>query len=804
MTGNGSKPQTPHRKQPNGHHSQRSPDPPPTTRKRTRWGQSASSSPSSSWRTKGIVAISLLLCLTSLAFEHKRLLSNPLSLEYSSDAPRRLVTESPMLAHEKLKARLLEEDNRTINEEKEQAESAISEAKAHEHAVQEMNTDTRKEQDGPSTVDDNSSSDLLERSQNTTQIQKSQPLSTRNEKLQVYWINLEQSTDRRKDMEENFAMFPDQIDAHRIQATGIAVVRNMWLSHKLELAESKLVFPNQEENYLKHFRGEYVYQEAACLVSHLSMIRAAYEAGHELALFVEDDAVITEDFLKYHDDYVAVAPPGWRILQWTTINTVVYRQGPNLKDPWIGWQPTHWSNVGYTLNREGMENIMKNAHAGNLITDGSNIWNIAEKRMVLADEAIFYLSEAPFTSTFPWIGLRKANTTIQQAEAGSKSGLVEFVNHNDLDNVVAKRMPKRRSEKIIVVTNTRVKLLKQLPVELTRFREEIEALQYWHDDATWIIDVVVIKPEQLSTAKKVCDQFAQNIQGDIRIQVHLITGTYNKFRFLKPVLELLPEYDYVLVKDSDQRMSGFPWNTFMEEKGEAIVSGPLRETIDDSLFRNHLNPHRRGIQFHYGRNWKTRPDSWESQMYSDIVPLSVPWVEMYFTLFRTDFAAWFFDKVLSDWFVENPSDFALDLMWCSAAFEFDSSKPSCYLLPVISSHEDSRQIKLDNGLKAQHREVYSYFDQLNSTTNWLKKSHPWHFLIGSWNQDAPKVAKTCGLQYGKPIPDLLQCAAKVQRAFHEQKKREALVENANQNDENSSGTTPAAADGTAGATPDKE
>jgi GR25 family glycosyltransferase involved in LPS biosynthesis len=690
-----------------------------------------------SWRTKGkgMLFLSLIFCLQSLLVEHKRLIS--FTIQSPDDAPHSYGEHHDVIS----------------------------------------TTTTTTEEETPMLAQEAWDRRVLEQ-QHGTKSKNHFPL-TAGKKLPVYWMNLDMSTDRKKDMEQNFAMFPDQLKAHRVTATGLAEVRNLWLDHKLELAGSKLVFANEEENYLKHFRGEYVFQEAGCLVSHLSMIRQAYEDGQELALFVEDDAVITEEFLKYHDDYIATAPPGWRLLQWTTINKVVYRQGLNMQDPWISWQPTHWSNVGYTLNREGMENIIKNAHAGNLLTDGSHTWNIAENKMVLADETIYYLSEAPYTSTFPWIGLRKANTTIQQVEAQSKSGLVEFVKYGDVDKAIAKRMPKQRSEKVIVLTNSKVRRLDQLSHELTRFGEEVEALGRWHHNATWIINIVLTKSEDLMAAKIRCDRFASHTTGDIRVEVHVMTRTYNKFMFLKPILKILPEYDYLLVKDSDQRMAGFPWNTFMEKKGEAIVSGPLRETIDDSLFRNHLAQNRRGIQLHYGRNWKTSPDSWESQMLSNIVPIDLPWVEMYFTMFRTDFAVWFFEQVLTDWIVDNPSDFALDLMWCPAALEFDDSKPSCHLLPVISSHEDTRQILVNSDLSAQHKEVYSYFEQRNETGRWLKKTKPWHVVIGSWNLDAPKLVRTCGLKFQKPIPNLLYCAIKARsqanREAREIQQREALT-----------------------------
>jgi GR25 family glycosyltransferase involved in LPS biosynthesis len=55
----------------------------------------------------------------------------------------------------------------------------------------------------------------------------------------------------------------------------------------------------------------------ACVLSHLSAILRAYNEGRVIALILEDDAVLAEDFLTKWQDYVNLAPDDWTALQFS-------------------------------------------------------------------------------------------------------------------------------------------------------------------------------------------------------------------------------------------------------------------------------------------------------------------------------------------------------------------------------------------------------------------------------------------------------------------------------------------------------
>ena len=50
------------------------------------------------------------------------------------------------------------------------------------------------------------------------------------------------------------------------------------------------------------------------------------------------------------------------------------------------------------------------------------------------------------------------------------------------------------------------------------------------------------------------------------------------------------------------------------------------------------------------------------------------------------FAKHFFESVFSSGLLDN---FSLDSIWCKAAFDWDKKRPSCSLIPLVSTHEDS-------------------------------------------------------------------------------------------------------------------
>jgi hypothetical protein len=163
----------------------------------------------------------------------------------------------------------------------------------------------------------------------------------------------------------------------------------------------------------------------------------------------------------------------------------------------------------------------------------------------------------------------------------------------------------------------------------------------------------------------------------------------------------------VLLKDSDMRISGFPWRTFFAKKGTGVIAGPIRQSLEEGLLRNEQPDadaikHEQWFQIHQAHRWKR----FAPNFIANVKVQEVPFLEMYFTLFDSKFANFFFHDILSAAFVQGSSAWGPDLMWCTAAVEWvffaggssiATPRKGCVLVPVVAHHEDSRTIAKNQG-----------------------------------------------------------------------------------------------------------
>ena len=483
-------------------------------------------------------------------------------------------------------------------------------------------------------------------------------------RLATYWINLDDSQDRRTAMESNFERLSQYFHATRIPATTKLQVEHRDDQHGISFQNIVLVPSDNEPNYAKHKRNLYAYEEAACTVSHLRMIQAAYDDGRDFALFLEDDVILDEAFGQNWQAYLNLAPEGWKALQLVTNNRLVYTHGKNSKDPWISWQPAHWSTAAYILNRRGMETILSQSMY--IDQDGQKAWKILVPKVVVADELIYSLAGATYTSTYPWIGLRKASTTVQNV--GSDLNIISSAGSKEASSAAAHQavaIPKKRPEKVLVYTCIRIPEIGVADEEIERLFEDVHAMSSVQSNHTWVVNLVVpvegFEPKVLNRIKT-----RQRAGDDVRIFVRVINDNFNKFRFLPEFYEMLPKYDFLLLKDSDIRIAGFPWRTFMERRGDSVITGTLCEAREESLFKNEEAKLRQYNQLHNGRWWKANPRTWAAGMFVTATAFDVKLVEMFFAFMRTDFAMWYFPKVLTSQVQLLPSDYGMDIMWCAA------------------------------------------------------------------------------------------------------------------------------------------
>jgi GR25 family glycosyltransferase involved in LPS biosynthesis len=206
----------------------------------------------------------------------------------------------------------------------------------------------------------------------------------------IHWINLDESKERR----ESFLKSAESVgivNQHRVAAYDSKQVAALIDSKQVIFhPQIKFYAGDGQMSYLKHPDNIYVFNEAACLLSHLQAIKQAYDSGHELAFIAEDDASFSDIFCDEFHAYLALAPKGWKVLQFATNNPHVVQHGSFLSEPFISWQRYHHSTRAYLINRAGMETLLGKLHS--TTSTGRSMWRVEEFPSLVADEAIYTLT----------------------------------------------------------------------------------------------------------------------------------------------------------------------------------------------------------------------------------------------------------------------------------------------------------------------------------------------------------------------------------------------------------------------------
>jgi GR25 family glycosyltransferase involved in LPS biosynthesis len=524
----------------------------------------------------------------------------------------------------------------------------------------------------------------------------------------------------------------DGISPVRVPAIDTVQLKLLLETNRL-FVNSSLV-PTRNDTFEKHARNEYLFEEAAVTLSHLTAILQAYNAGHETVLVLEDDAELKTDFLLNWHAYAKLAPRNWSVLQWFTSNNVIVQHGLHLvNDQWISWQAEHHSSRAYMLSREGMHQILHRVHSTE--KDGSHVWHLNEPDIVMADELIYYLGKKTYTSTYPWIGRRDEGFKTwphggQNQKDPTILGIIQRISGYSGRSFPQQSasMPSRnniplRPERILVLTSLRLKTEDSITTEVARLIEDAGALSVWHANCTWVVNTVLVK----SSLKKFLEDATMDLPHNINLRVQISDERFNKWTVMGSLASEMPMYDYVLMKDSDQRLAGFPWNSFMEKKGDAIVSGPLLQAVEESLIRNKFKKKHQAFLFFDGNGWKKQhqPDERFVSMFQNITAFRVPFLEQYFALIRGDFASWFFSQILTAEFLSQPADWGPHRMWCAAARDFSPRNTPCNVIPCVTLHEDSRTIGVDKTYKQWGERAIYRFKINRVFKRWMDKSEHW-------------------------------------------------------------------------------
>jgi GR25 family glycosyltransferase involved in LPS biosynthesis len=136
--------------------------------------------------------------------------------------------------------------------------------------------------------------------------------------------------------------------------------------------------------------------QLACLASHFAALRAAYDAGEEAFVVLEDDMCIA--FALDFGALLDSAPRRWEILQLYVVNPDRLRRmhaGSFARGRlWERWHPRNFSTGAYVCSRRGAERIL-----GRFSRDG--VLDFASwRRAVLADH-LLYRAVRSYTITYP-------------------------------------------------------------------------------------------------------------------------------------------------------------------------------------------------------------------------------------------------------------------------------------------------------------------------------------------------------------------------------------------------------------------
>lgn len=569
----------------------------------------------------------------------------------------------------------------------------------------------------------------------------------------IYWLNEGREGYFSQQMGQKLEALFQQLQLSSGEPLSTIVTRiPWWTNEKVEEiytndTQKRLTLNNnitlkEIRNYPKAPHA-YSFDQAARLLTHLEAIAKAHESKHDIVLFLEDGAVLTQSFVDYWWDYASLAPRDWTVLQWTTSNTPTLEQSLSIQEAWISWLPDLWGTHAYTMQRSGMEAIWQNVARERLLPTGEKAmyFTLDEKfnNIFLADELLFSVpQQIAYTSTYPWV----PSDDIQKSVVTSKSLGATIDLFPPSLPLPSMTPPPQRTETLLVFMNIRFSTTQRMAREINRALLDLEAVCRFHNETKcdWIIHGVFTKDflfQRFQTEYQ--HQLPPNV---ITFQTTIGDARFNKFAIVADHLEIMKNYDLVLVKDNDQRLAGFPWYSFLEKKGSALVAGPLRQAPDESFMRTKIWEISQHYKLHDSRGWKKKNFApWSTPYFINATVIEVHFLEMFFNVFDGQFAEWFFSQILTKNFTDQDSCWGPDFMWCPAAQDYakNTEKPDrmgCALVPFVSVHEDTRQIFKD-GEEFNNR-GYAAVENLRRSkkifTKWY--AHSWKYARGviAWRQ----------------------------------------------------------------------
>jgi hypothetical protein len=204
---------------------------------------------------------------------------------------------------------------------------------------------------------------------------------------------------------------------------------------------------------------------------------------------------------------------------------------------------------------------------------------------------------------------------------------------------------------------------------------------------------------------------------------------------------VLPQITLFNHKDNDIHITRFSWSEFVEQTSNAIIASPLKRSVGADCITG--KSARQTYQFHEACNYESQASpKWAKDVYKNMIPVEVPFLEQYFALFDARFAQYFFGVTLEGDLLNPGSDWGLDWAWCGAAHEWNPTRPGCYLVPLVLDHDDDRQIKKNKKFFRQGKAAIEKYREHEIVGRWMNASAEWEQLIRG-GKDLNEIEKSC-------------------------------------------------------------
>lgn len=501
------------------------------------------------------------------------------------------------------------------------------------------------------------------------------PFLGSSKRLKLYWINLEESHDRYASMQHQLK-HAQNIHSVRVAAVNTDDVANKFRTGKIKTNGFDIVPRSQRSGSVWEMRAQrlYSYKEMACLWSHLKALESIASGDDDFAIVVEDDVRFLPHVYENIRRLVDTAPRDWDILQLYTSNVIVREHHAMLDVEWIRWLPHHWATMMYIIRKRVAGEIVNS-----IKHDESFVF--PDRDVLVADELIYWKHKT-YTYT------RAAVEQVRNFGSVIQPRLLEPGPRDRIKLLPRIHMPALTST-LMVVTVLTVEDRREFDADLEQLKLEMETMQSAYQAAPhWDVIIAVRRPADIDYVQS----STKNLPATVAFHIHREPNTFSKWKYMLGCIDNMQHYDHVLVKDFDQDLVTFPWKTFVQKKGTAVLASPLREALMESMPRE--------IIHYYKRQFFASNDAWwwrrnRKHDFIRVNAIQQPFLEMYFVLFDGDFAHWFFSNIFSrPEYIHEQSDWGPDYMWCGAAQEWDARREPCAFIPVVSFHADTRKIEM--------------------------------------------------------------------------------------------------------------